>query len=136
MGFLRMATGINNHCPTLTKGGNYSLQVGKIVSRLSYLESLSTQVSEAMPMQHREADRRQLRETESKIFQTGFSHSRKDWSKGNLDHLAVPVKRFPKHLLHKFQRDPRTRTAFNNTAQKSPNVLYVTCTRTRGAAVD
>ena len=36
-----------------------------------------------------ETERRQLRETESKIVKTGFSHLRKDWSKENLDHPAV-----------------------------------------------
>ena len=37
-----------------------------------------------MQMQHRETERRQLRETESKIFQTGFNHSRNDWQKENI----------------------------------------------------
>ena len=35
-------------------------------------------VHKAMQMRHRETDRRLLRKTESKIFQTGFIHSRKD----------------------------------------------------------
>ena len=73
-----------------------------------YLESLSAHVPEAMPMQHRETDRRQPLETESNICQTGFNHSRKDWQTEKLDHRAVLVKRCPKHLLHMFQRDSRT----------------------------
>ena len=47
-------------------------------------------------------------ETESKIFQTGFSLSREDCYGENLDHQAVLVRQSPKHLLHIYQRDPRT----------------------------
>ena len=42
---------------------------------------LLTQSPEAVQMQHRETERRQLEETESKIFRTGFDHLRKDWPK-------------------------------------------------------
>ena len=57
--------------------------------RWTYLELLSARVPEAVQMQHRETQHRQLRETESKIFQTGFNHLRKDRQKENLDHPAV-----------------------------------------------
>ena len=45
-------------------------------------------------------NRRQLRETKSIVFQTGFSNLRNDGPKENLDHSVVLVKRFRKHFLH------------------------------------
>ena len=56
---------------------------------------------------------------ESKVFQTGFSHLRKE----NLDHPVVLVRQSPKHVVHFFQRDLRTNLGgsswlFNNSAQK------------------
>ena len=75
-----------------------------------------------MQTQHRDTERRQLRETENKIFQTGFSHLRKDCLKENRDHPAVLVKQFPQHFLRIFQRDPRTRLD-----QKSLTVFYWIC---------
>ena len=68
-----------------------------------------------MPTQHRETDRRLLRETESKIVQTGLSHSRKDWWMEDLHHLEV------------LERDPRTKTGFDNTTQKSSKMLHWIC---------
>ena len=64
--------------PTSTNDGKLFTASRKFEYRLSYLELLSTPVPGTMPMQHRETNRRQLRETQSKKFQTGFIHSRKD----------------------------------------------------------
>ena len=66
-------------------------------------------------IQHRETEHRQLRETESKIFQTGFNHLRKDRQNGNLDHLAVLARNKSQntYLLHISQRDPSTYLAGN-----------------------
>ena len=87
--------------------------------QLPHPELLSTRVPEAM--------KRQLRETESKVFQTGFSDSRKDWWKEDLDHRAVLVKRFPKHIVHISQRDPRTHlerhTIYSVIFRRIPNVI-------------
>ena len=47
---------------------------------------------------------RQLRETESTIFQSGFSHLQMDCLKENLNFPAALVKRFCKHFVHMFQR--------------------------------
>ena len=62
--------------PILTKDGHVMHCKSELLYRKSYLESLWTQVPEAMPMQHLETDRRQLPESDKDI---GFSHSRKDW---------------------------------------------------------
>ena len=122
---LRMERENHPHQPKMAKSSSASR---KMLYRWSYLRSLPTQVPEAMQMQHRETDRRQLRETLGKIFQTGFSHLRKDWRKENLDHAAVLVKPFPKHFLHISQRDFRTNLeetpGFNNSVQKSSKVLH------------
>ena len=60
------------------------------------------------------------------IFQTGFSHSRKEWKKENPDHPAVLVKRSPKHLFHTFQRDPR-KSRIQQYSSKSSKVLCWIC---------
>ena len=78
-----------------------------------------------MPMQHREADRRQLWDIESKVFQTGFSHSRKDWLKESLGHPTVLVTRFSEHVLPLLQRDPRTNLEGNT-------IYSLICRRTPG----
>ena len=112
---LRMERENHPHQPKMAKSSSASR---KMLYRWSYLRSLPTQVPEAMQMQHRETDRRQLRETLGKIFQTGFSHLRKDWRKENLDHAAVLVKPFPKHFLHISQRDFRTNLEGNTRLQQ------------------
>ena len=78
--------------------------------RQSNLELMSTQ-----PRSDADAasNRRRIRQTESKIFQTGYP--REDWQKENLDHPAVLVKQFPTHLFHIFHGDPR-RQLEGNTA--------------------
>ena len=63
------------HWPTMAKS---PIVVRKMLYRSSCLELLLTRIPEAMQMEHRDTERRRLRETESKIFQTGFSHLRKD----------------------------------------------------------
>ena len=71
--------------PTLSTDGYifYYMSVNCVPIVVS---GLWTQIPELMQMQHRETDRRQLRETESKIFQTGLAIY---GGRRNLDHPAV-----------------------------------------------
>ena len=69
------ANGSKNNYPHKPLMANLFIARRKIVHRRLYLELLSTQVPEAMPMQHRETNRRQLGKTDSKMFRTGFRHS-------------------------------------------------------------
>ena len=64
-----------------TRMANFSLQVGHLCTD-GRTWSHCRQSPKPAPMQHRETDRRQLRETESKIFQTGFSHFTEGLVKG------------------------------------------------------
>ena len=76
-----------------------------------------------MQMQHRETECRQLRETESKMFQTGLGRSRKDWWKVSRDHAAVLVKQLPKHVLHASQRDPGTNLEGNTWLEQLSSTI-------------
>ena len=93
--------------PTSTNSGkNISCKSEIYVHVVVRRELLSTQVAEAMQMQHQE--------TESKIFQTGFNRLRMDLYWQILDHPAVLVKQSPTHFLHNSPARPSNKAGGKN----------------------
>ena len=87
--------------PILTKHGKIiSCKSNNVVPRV--VPEVSVETSPRSDADGASGDRRPKR----KIFHTGFNHLVKDSWKENLDHPAVLVTRFRKHLLHKFQSKP------------------------------
>ena len=96
--------------------------------------------AEAKQKQHRETERRQLRETGCMKSQIGCSIFRKECYKENLACPAVLLKRFQKHLLHTIQGDPRTdpegNTIYLLIFRRTPMVTCANAQRSRELHAD
>ena len=97
-----------SHKPNMTTS---SIASRKVLCQWSYAECLLIQVPEAMQRQHRETERRQLRDREQDIpvWLQPFTEGLVEGASGSSSSAGETIPK--KHLLHTLQRDPRTNLA-------------------------
>ena len=126
--------GKENKYPHLPRMNQLCIASRNCLYRLAYSESLSTQVAEAMLLQHRETDRRQPggrpRARSSRVVPA--IHGRiVEGESGSFSSAGGTIS---KNTCSTYPSETQTKTGFFNTAKKSSKRLHWMCLERGGAA--